>query len=520
MRSTKNKRMPLPIDILLLSALLMNAGLFMIIPFLTIYLTTTLHYAPWQVGTVLSINLLCSRLLPLVTGVLGDRTRHSINIIVGIAVRGIGFLGYVSFHEFIPLVAASFLTGVGTALYMPSVKAVFAAQSDLWRARAFMRLNQALNFGAMIGPLLGSFLVTVGVVLPFLCGGVLLLCLAGTLFLFRHHYATSRTQSKATESFRRILQHKPFVSFVLTMILFYIIFTQLTVSLPIQVLHTTHQSSAVGTLFMVNGLAGVLLMFLLNKVFQKYPSIKVVSAGMLCTGLGLALIPFFPALIGLSFCVIIYTLGETLVLPGSDMVTAQFSSREHSGAFYGMFSLAWAIGGTIGNYLGPWLMSQNNGMVPWLIYGALGGVACLLLLFWTERLNGPNTNLRSQGPFSKREPQSQSRISQMQVRGPVVQSCPSCQVHLPSHAHYCGNCGYPLTPTVCIRGIRGKKKTLPAQGGSLPEVQLSRNEQSCPSCQAHLPSHAHYCGHCGTVLSTPSLIIKAAHEEQTLGPRV
>lgn len=381
------QRMPLSIYTLLFSAFLMNAGLFMVIPFLTIYLTITLHYTPFQVGTILSANLLCSRLLPLLFGILGDRISHSSNIVAGIAIRGFGFLGFVYFQGFIPLLVASLLTGVGTALYSPSVKAVFAAQPGSWRTHAFMRLNQVLNFGAMVGPLLGSFLVTVGVVLPFLGGGILLLALAGLLFFLRRQYATSRSQARIRESFQQTFQHKPFISFVVIMILFYILFTQLTISLPIQALQISHQISDVATLFIVNGLAGILLMFFLGRVFQKYAPLNVVNSGILCTALGFALIPFFPTFIWLLFCVILYTLGETLVLPGSDMAIAQFSSREHSGAFYGIFSLAWACGGTIGNYLGPWLMAQNSRVLPWFTYGAIGAAACLLLLLWTTRVN-------------------------------------------------------------------------------------------------------------------------------------
>lgn len=376
----QSERMPISIHLLLYSTFLMNVGQFMVLPFLTIYLTTILHYTPWQVGTVLTVNLLFARILPVVSGVLGDRISHSTNAVAGVAIRGIGFIGYAAFHTFVPLVFASVLTGIGTALYTPSTKAIITTQPEVWRTRAFTRYNQSLNLGAVLGPLLGSLLIGAGIVVPFFLGGGLLLCIAGILFAFRRQYSTKRSESKALDSFIHALRHRTFIFFTLVMILFWIIFTQLTISFPIQAFRISNNNANAGTLFIVNGIAGVLLMFGLGKVFHRYQPIKIVSFGIFCTGLGFGLVPLFPSIIWLLFCVVVYTLGETLVLPSSDIEIAHLSPREHSGAFFGMSSLSWAIGGTVGNYLGPWLMGQSNTALPWMIYGGIGVVACLLML--------------------------------------------------------------------------------------------------------------------------------------------
>lgn len=44
-----------------------------------------------------------------------------------------------------------------------------------------------------------------------------------------------------------------------------------------------------------------------------------------------------------------------------------------------MYSLAWVIGEMLGNYLGSWLLAQQDGFIAWLTFGALGLVAYIVL---------------------------------------------------------------------------------------------------------------------------------------------
>ncbi|QBD81488.1 MFS transporter [Ktedonosporobacter rubrisoli] len=380
-------RLSIATRLLLTSAFLMNVGQFMILPFLAVYLTTTLHYPAWQVGTLLSANILCTRALPLAAGMIGDRLSHSTTILTGILVRSLGFLGLALFQSFPFLLGATLLMGTGGALYNPSIHSVFAAQPAEQHKRIFSTLNQVLNLGAVLGPLLGSLLLLFGPQLPFFGGSGLFFLIALTLFFFRQQYRTSATRTQLVDSFRQVLGHKHFMLFTLFMVLFWILFTQLTVAFPLEAFRISHNDFYVSAVYWVNGGTGFVLMaIVLKKVFQRYNPMYLVSIGMLCTGLGFALIQFFHTGFWLLCCVGIYTLGETLVLPGSDMVVADIStsSQENAGAFFGMFSLSWALGGAIGNYLGTALIESGDPAWSWTLYGLIGLVGCILTL-WQAR---------------------------------------------------------------------------------------------------------------------------------------
>lgn len=381
-RSESKDRVPFSVQILISATFMMNIGSFAIMPFLVLYLSHTLHFSSWEVATVLTTTLICARVLPFFTGMIGDRTSHSTTMISGMIIRGIGFIGYAFFTSFFEVICSAALIGMGSALYDPSVKAIMASQPEQQRKSAFTFFNQALNAGAVLGPLVGGLLVTKDPLYPFLCGGGITVLLGIILFFFRTHYRTIRTTSRLGQSFRNIWGNKIFVAFTGIMTLFWVVFSQLHISFPLESFRITQDEGVVGTLYIVAGVAGILTMFVIRSSFQKRPPLRVIQIGLLLMGVSFLIVPLFPvpSLIWVLFCVVLFTVGETYILPGSDMAIAELATQEDSGAYYGMFTLSWAVGGTIGNYLGAYLMENGGTFYPWMIFGAISILACVLLI--------------------------------------------------------------------------------------------------------------------------------------------
>ncbi|MGZ4110900.1 MAG: MDR family MFS transporter [Tumebacillaceae bacterium] len=389
MSSSLKAPIPISIKLLLCATFLMNMGGFMVVPFLAVYLSQTLHMPAWEVGTLLTTNLICSRGLPLITGMMGDRVSHSVTMISGVLIRGIGYLGYAFSHDFVTFMISSALAGIGGALYSPSVSAVFAKQPEASRKRVFTYYNQALNAGTILGPLAGGALVVYNYALPFLSGGVLFLLLTLLLFFFRKQYQTERSQSKVLETLGAVVGDKKYMMFIGSMVLFWIVFTQLNVSLPIQVFKIMHSESYISTVYLCNGITGIVIMFVLRNAFEKKAPLQLLNRGVLLMGIGLLLIPFFPTLEWLLLCVLVYTIGETYALPASDLVVSECSSdTEYTGTYFGMLDISSAIGGTIGNYLGIWLMGLSNVNWAWYSYALI----CLLMLATLVRVKRVSRN--------------------------------------------------------------------------------------------------------------------------------
>lgn len=385
----KTINIPLYIKVLLGSAFLMNAGTFMVIPFLVVYLSMNLEFNPWQVGTVLSANLFLGRLLPFFTGLIGDKFSHRVTLIFGILIRGFGFIGYGFFDTFSGLLLASAMVGIGGALYDPSIMTIFANQKPEERKKSLTFLNQSLNAGAVLGPMFAAGLLFFNPTIPFLISGLILILIAITLMYKLESIETTKSSTNLLESIKQILGNKAYIKYLLVMMLYWIAFSQLSVSIPLYVYNLTGDSKLISTVYIVNGISGLLFMFFLRQLFINHQALSLIKIGLLITSVSLIALPLFMNIPWLLLVIIVFTLGETLILPSSDIAIADFSNEKNTGGYYGLFELSFAGGTIIGTYMGILLVNQNS-IYPWLIYG----IVCLIAFVLIQLLLSNNQTLK------------------------------------------------------------------------------------------------------------------------------
>ena len=82
----------IPIRFMLIASFFMSFGYFAVYAFLAIYLLNFLHFSAMQVGTVLTVMTITSRIIPLFSGLIADKTGYIIMMIAGLFLRGIGFI--------------------------------------------------------------------------------------------------------------------------------------------------------------------------------------------------------------------------------------------------------------------------------------------------------------------------------------------------------------------------------------------------------------------------------------------
>jgi predicted MFS family arabinose efflux permease len=69
-----------------------------------------------------------------------------------------------------------------------------------------------------------------------------------------------------------------------------------------------------------------------------------------------------------------YTLVESILIPAIETMIAALADDGSQATFFGVGALAWAIGGTAGNYVGSWLILETTPTTTWLTFA---GVALL-----------------------------------------------------------------------------------------------------------------------------------------------
>ncbi|MEC2713418.1 MFS transporter [Bacillus cereus] len=369
-----------PIRFMLISSFFMSFGYFAVYAFLAIYLLTFLHFSAVQVGTVLTVMTITSRVIPLFSGVIADKIGYIIMMIAGLFLRGIGFIALGIWSDFYTISISSALIGFGTAFYEPAARAIFGSQPAHLRKNLFTYLNLSFNCGAIIGPIAGGFLLLLDPLYAFSLTGSLMLLFAFIFYLLKNQFQVTSENTSITLGIQAILQNKPFLLFSFIMIFFYIMFTQLTVALPLHMKNISSSNQLATLVITINAITGVIFMVLFRKLFHKYNTLSIIKYGVLLMGTSFLLIPLFQQPYWLFICVILFTIGETLVLPNADIAIANYSNESYTATYFGFYQLSLAFGFIIGNYTGTSFTSNLNRMfTPWLIFGGIGLIGFISL---------------------------------------------------------------------------------------------------------------------------------------------
>lgn len=213
------------------------------------------------------------------------------------------------------------------------------------------------------GPLVGALLALYDVRAAFLAGSAahLLLLLA----VLRFVPGLGRSQDRQVPVGRLLmatLTHRGMFLFSVMTVLFTLLYSQLTTALPLRAAALAPQgaSAAAATLFAVNGVGGVVLQLAWVAASRKVAAVNAFRWGTVLCGAGLMAAGFAGNLVWLNAAVVLFTLGEVLAMPAIDAVVAEIAPERALGSFYGMSSLAWAVGGVLGNTLGGWLSQQGS----------------------------------------------------------------------------------------------------------------------------------------------------------------
>jgi len=374
------KSFSLPIRFMLISSFFMSFGYFAVYAFLAIYLLTFLHFSALQVGTVLTVMTITSRVVPLFSGLIADKIGYIIMMIAGLSLRGIGFIALGICSDFYTISISSALIGFGTAFYEPAARAIFGSQPAHTRKNLFTYLNLSFNCGAIIGPIAGGFLLLLDPIYAFSLTGCLMLLFAFIFYLLKNHFQVTTDNTSIALGIQAILQNKSFLLFSCIMIFFYIMFTQLTVALPLHMKNISNSNQFATLVITINAITGVIFMVLFQKLFHKYNTLSIIKYGVLLMSISFLLIPLFQHPYWLFICVIVFTIGETLVLPNADIAIANYSNESYTATYFGFYQLSLAFGFTIGNYTGTSFTSNLSGMyTPWLIFGGIGLIGFISL---------------------------------------------------------------------------------------------------------------------------------------------
>lgn len=371
---------------LLAGLFVMNMSFYMMSPFLAVYVSDTMELGVVAAGIVLMVTAISQKGLMFLAGIAADRYGHRMALLGGLALRVAGFVWYALAANMATLIPAAALSGLGAALFTPAVRSAIATLAPPEkRTMAFALRNLFNNAGTAIGPMLGGFLVRVSMKLVFLVSASIYAIMLLVFMIFFKKIITLQSDSVSLRQLMTsTLSNYRFILLTLLNIGVEILYAQLIMALPLKAAGMVANNGQIGSLLTTNGLTILILQYPAILVTNFLRPLSTITTGTLLMTVGLASVALAPTFQWLLVCVIVFSIGEMLVLPTMNTVVADLGRNGNIGTLYGFFMMSSGIGGSLGNYLGGWAIAlavhYQMPSMPWLFFGAIGTITTVSFL--------------------------------------------------------------------------------------------------------------------------------------------
>ncbi len=360
---------------LLSVVILINRCGYMAVPFMSMYITQSLHRSIADAGFIITLFGTGSVLGAMAGGYLTDKIGFRPVQIVSLLISGFLFALFGYIDDFSGLCLLTVILSFFVEAFKPANSAATASYSspqNLTRSYSLNRLAQNVGFG--FGTSVGGILAAIDYHLLFWVDGVVYVC-AGLLILI---LLPSRRKIVAavTDQNPEIIGQSPwrdafFVRFITLVTLYMISFALLFRLVPVYWKESLHiGESTIGLLMGLNGLIIALFeMVLIQNLANRRPEAHYIVAGILFTAasyLFLIIPGFLPVLIAAA-TVLFFTAGEMLTLPYINTTVMNRATALTRGKYAAAYSMSWAVAQIVGPASGGFIAAHWGYNVLWAI---------------------------------------------------------------------------------------------------------------------------------------------------------
>ena len=378
--------------------MLINRSGTMVIPFLTVYLTTALHFSIAQAGIVLSAFGAGAILGVFLGGKLTDTIGFFPVQFWSLLSNGLFFILLCYLRGFWAITGCVFLLASIGEAFRPANAAATAYYSHADnRTRSYSLNRLAVNLGFAVGPAIGGLLAGISYNWLFWTDGMTCILAALTLrWMLRPEGAKPQAHDKTTAPpIQSAYRDKTYLRFIFFVWLFALSFFQIFSVIPLyyqQVIHL--KNSQIGLVLSMNGLIIALFeMVLVYRLENRRPNTVYIGYGVLLNAAA-----FVVLAIGAPYgyiavaSMLLMTFGEMLSMPFMNSYWITRSTPQSRGQYAALYGIAYSAAQVVGPALGAQVADFWSFRSLWLILVGLG-----LLNFWGfRRLGHPGSGTRAQ----------------------------------------------------------------------------------------------------------------------------
>jgi predicted MFS family arabinose efflux permease len=336
---------------LLGATLLINRSGTMVVPFMSLYLTQSLHFDITYAGYA----MMCFGAGSVLGGFLGGRLAGKLGfypVMLGSLVSsGLLFILLGFIRNFPMFCTVSFILAVMADAFRPATGMAVAAYSTPEnRTRSYSVQRLAVNLGWGTGMALGGWLASISYRLIFWADGITSLVAAVFILFFLKKPADGGKQSDPPRHEKgdglTAWRDKVYLFFIFLSIVFGICFFQSSATLPLfykeVVKLDEHQF---GWIMSMNGLMiAVMEMVLVYSLEGRRNSLTYIKAGVVLLALAFAALIGLPHLLWVMvFSMVLMTFGEMMSMPFMNSFWIGRSKDHNRGDYAGLYTMSWSI---------------------------------------------------------------------------------------------------------------------------------------------------------------------------------
>jgi len=372
---------------LLVDNMLVVLGFFVVFPLISIRFVDQMGWAALMVGIALGLRQFVQQGLGVFGGAIADRFGAKPMIVTGMLLRAAGFATMAIAHEPWLLWFSCFLSGIGGTLFDPPRTAlVIKLIRPQHRGRFFSILMMQDSAGAVVGALLGSWLLQYDFRLVCATGAVLFILCALFNGLFLPAWKLSTVKAPVREGLDRVLSDKRFVTYVLTLTGYYMLAVQVMLMLPIMVNDIAGTPAAVKWMYAIEACLSLTLLYPIARWSERRFRLEHrLMAGLLLMTLSMMPIGLVSSLQQLFMLICTFYIGSIIAEPARETLSASLADARARGSYMGFSRLGLALGGALGYTGGGWLFDAGKALhqpeLPWVMLGMVGFMT-LIALWW------------------------------------------------------------------------------------------------------------------------------------------
>lgn len=366
---------PAPFWVLMTGTFIDRLGTNLIMPFLAIYVVQRFDAKITQVGLIYTIFAASSGLGNFLAGALADRFGRRFTLILGLVCAATARIVLGLANDFSGLYIAAAFAGLFGAIGWP---AQLAMTADLLgprkRANGFGIQRVVINSTFALGPLAGGFIgPRIGYLPLFVLDALTSYFVALIVFSKLPETQPKKDQNAHSENFaetlagyRRVLQDGTFVAFILISILTVTAYMQMSTTLSVYLIKFQHMSeSFFGMLVMLNALMVVFLQFSISRWASKQPLLLIMMGGTAFYLVGFGSYGLPPSIPLFVFAMILITLGEMLVIPTSQAMTALLAPPDMRARYMATERINWITAQSLGPLAAAAIMDRFDPRWVW-----------------------------------------------------------------------------------------------------------------------------------------------------------